>query len=61
MLQFPLLPLLKGRYTVSAYVLCERAINLYASAEHAGRFEVSQDHVEQGVVSLPHAWSAGVA
>lgn len=52
----PRLPLLKGRYTVSAYVLCERAINLHAAAEHAGQFEVSQDHVEQGVVSLPHHW-----
>ncbi len=57
-LQFPKLPLLKGRYSVSVYVLCERAINLYASAEHAATFEVAQDHVEQGVVSLPHQWQS---
>jgi lipopolysaccharide transport system ATP-binding protein len=56
-LEFPELPLLKGRYTVSVYVLCERSINLYASAEHAANFEVVQDHVEQGVVSLPRRWA----
>ena len=55
-LEFPKLPLLKGRYSVSVYVLCERSINLYASAEHAATLEVVQDHVEQGVVSLPHRW-----
>ena len=55
-LEFPKLPLLKGRYSVSVYVLCERSINLYASAEHAATLEVVQDHVEQGVVSLPHHW-----
>jgi lipopolysaccharide transport system ATP-binding protein len=56
-LEIPELPLLKGRYTVSVYVLCERSINLYSSAEHAANFEVVQDNVEQGVVSLPHRWA----
>ena len=56
LLTLPRLPLLKGRYTVSAYVLCERSINLWAAAEHVARFEVVQDHAEQGVVSLPHHW-----
>ena len=55
----PRLPLLKGRYTVSAYVLCERSINLWAAAEHVASFEVVQDHLEQGVVSLPHHWAMG--
>ena len=58
-LHIPALALLKGRYTVSAYVLCDRAINLYAAAEHAASIEVAQDHVEQGVVSLPHSWRWG--
>ncbi|HSW05893.1 ABC transporter ATP-binding protein, partial [Aquabacterium sp.] len=31
-LHFEKLPLLKGRYTVSVYVLCERSINIYAAA-----------------------------
>ncbi len=56
-LAFPRLPLLKGRYTVSAYVLCDRAINLYAAADHGASFEVVQDGMEQGLVSLPHRWS----
>lgn len=58
-LEFAALPLLKGRYTVSVYVLCERAINLHAAAEHVARFEVTQDHPEQGVVSLPRRWVVG--
>lgn len=56
-LVFPAMPLLKGRYTVSAYVLCDRAVQVYAAAVHAASFEVTQDHVEQGVVSLPHRWA----
>ena len=58
---FSALPLLKGRYTVTAYVLCDRSINVYAAAHHAATFEVEQDHVEQGVVSLPHRWVMGAA
>lgn len=58
-LQIPAMPLLKGRYTVSAYVLCDRALHLYAAAEHAASFEVWQNHAEQGVVSVPRRWSAG--
>jgi len=58
-LEFPALPLLKGRYTVSVFVLCERAIHVYAAAEHAAAVEVVQDHLEQGVVSLPRRWLMG--
>ncbi len=56
-LRFPRLPLLKGRYAISVYVLCDRSINVHAAAEHAVSFEVTQTHLEQGVVSLPHAWT----
>lgn len=59
-LTFPRLPLLKGRYTVSVYVLCDRAINLWAAAEHVATFDVEQDHLEQGVVSLPRRWDMGL-
>ena len=58
-LEFPTLPLLKGRYTVSVFVLCERAIHVYAAAEHAASVEVVQDHLEQGVVTLPRRWMSG--
>jgi lipopolysaccharide transport system ATP-binding protein len=56
-LRFPALPLLKGRYTVSAYVLCDRAINVYSAAERILDFEVVQDGPMQGVVALPRRWS----
>ena len=39
-------------------MLCDRAINLYASAEHVATIEVVQDDVLQGVVALPHEWAA---
>lgn len=55
--RFPALPLLKGRYTVSAYLLCERALNVLSAAEHVLGFEVEQDHLERGVVALPRQWS----
>lgn len=53
---FERLPLLKGRYTVSVYLLCERGIHVYALAEHVAAFDVVQEHLEQGIVSLPHRW-----
>ena len=58
--RFPALALLKGRYTVSAYVLCERAINVYAAAEHVTGFDVFQDDALQGVVALPRHWRTGL-
>ncbi len=60
-LEFPALPLLKGRYTLSIYVLCDRAINLYAAAEHVLTVDVVQDDVQQGVVALAHEWHFGTA
>jgi lipopolysaccharide transport system ATP-binding protein len=58
-LRFPGLPLLKGRYTVSAYVLDERALNVLSAAEHVLHFEVAQDHLERGMVTLPREWRMG--
>ena len=53
---FPNVALLKGRYVVSAYVLCERGINIYATAEQVCTFDVVQDGPLQGVVALPFEW-----
>jgi lipopolysaccharide transport system ATP-binding protein len=53
---FPQLPLLKGRYTLSAYVLCDRSINIYSAAEHVLQFEVTQEGAMQGLVMLPRRW-----
>ena len=55
-LRFPRLPLLKGRFTLSAYLMCERAVHVYEAVEHFATLNVTQTHLEQGVVSLPHQW-----
>jgi len=55
-LRYPKLPLLKGRYTLSAYLMCERAVHVYEGVEHFASLQVTQPHLEQGVVSIPHQW-----
>lgn len=55
-LAYDRLPLLKGKYTVSAYLMCERGLHVYDAVEHAATLIVTQDNLEQGMVSLPHAW-----
>jgi lipopolysaccharide transport system ATP-binding protein len=55
--RFPSLPLLKGRYTLSVYVLCDRSINVYAAGEHFATVDVVQDDTHQGLVTLPHVWT----
>jgi len=57
-LSFPKLPLLKGRYTLAAYLMCERAVHVYEAVEHFASVQVSQPHLEQGVFSIPHQWQA---
>jgi hypothetical protein len=57
-ISFDALPLLKGAYTVSAYLFCERGLHIYSAAERFAVLNVTQDHLEQGVVSLPHQWQA---
>jgi lipopolysaccharide transport system ATP-binding protein len=55
-LTFAKLPLLKGRYTLAAYLMCERAVHVYEAVEHFASVQVSQPHLEQGVFSIPHQW-----
>jgi lipopolysaccharide transport system ATP-binding protein len=57
---FPKLPLLKGKYYLSAYLFCERGLHNYAAIEQFVDLEVHQDHLEQGFVSLPHSWRSVV-
>ena len=57
-LKYPQLPLLKGVYTLSAYLMCERAVHVYEAVSHFASVHVSQPHLEQGVVSIPHQWQA---
>ncbi|MDO8278102.1 MAG: GNAT family N-acetyltransferase [Burkholderiaceae bacterium] len=62
-IRFPALPLLKGSYTFSAYLFCERGLHIYSAAEKFATLAVEQHHLEQGIVSIPHQWSseAGMA
>ncbi len=53
------LPLLKGEYLVNTYLLCERGLHLYDSAEGAATLQVQQTGRLQGYFSIPHQWENG--
>ena len=55
-LNFPKLPLLKGQYSLTAFLICERAVHVYEAVEHFATVQVSQPHLEQGLFSIPHQW-----
>lgn len=57
-LEFPQLGLLKGRYTATALLFCERGLHIYDNADHFATFEVRQDDLEQGYFRLPRRWQA---
>jgi lipopolysaccharide transport system ATP-binding protein len=50
------LPLLKGRYSLTPFLLSEDGLHPYDQVLHAGHLRVSQDGPLQGVVSLPRRW-----
>ena len=50
------LPLLKGEYLINAYLLCERGLHLYDSAEGIATLQVKQTGRLQGYFSIPHQW-----
>lgn len=53
---FAQIPLMKGRYSIGAYLFCERAIHVYDRVLDAVTLDVTQSGVEQGFVHLPHTW-----
>lgn len=55
---FPKIPLLKGEYFIGAYLLSEDGIHVYDGAANVATLHFSQKTLEQGVVSLPHAWAS---
>jgi lipopolysaccharide transport system ATP-binding protein len=61
LLTLPRLPLLKGDYTVSVILACERGLHVYEIVERAAMLRVVQTGLEQGMVSLPHQWQSGTA
>ncbi len=53
---FTKLPLLKGSYTVTGFLLSENGIHVYETVERCLVLNVTQQGLEQGLVSLPHEW-----
>jgi lipopolysaccharide transport system ATP-binding protein len=53
---FPKIPLLKGEYAVTVFLSTEDALHPYDQVTHCVKFRVTQDSVEQGIVTLPHNW-----
>jgi lipopolysaccharide transport system ATP-binding protein len=53
---FHKLPLMKGRFSVGAYLFDERALHVYDVVLQAAKVNVVQDGVHQGFVQLPHSW-----
>lgn len=56
-LEYPKISLLKGRYYLGVYLMCERCIMVYDDAIRYAELNVQQSGRELGVVSLPHHWS----
>lgn len=52
---------LKGICFVSVYLMCERGIYVYDVAERHTTLNITQEHLELGMVSLPHQWQDGAA
>ncbi|WP_297324716.1 ABC transporter ATP-binding protein [Nitrosomonas sp.] len=50
------LPLLKGEYFINVYLLCERGLHVYDSAEGIAVLQVTQTGRLQGYFSIPHQW-----
>jgi lipopolysaccharide transport system ATP-binding protein len=53
---FHKLPLMKGRFSVGAYLFDERALHVYDVVLQAATVNVVQSGVHQGFVQLPHSW-----
>ncbi len=51
------LPLLKGEYYINVILACERGLHYYENAMYAVKLELTQDGLEQGVVTLDREWN----
>ncbi len=56
-LTFERLPLLRGDYTLSVFLGCERGLHVYEVHERAITLRVVQADLEQGLVTMPHRWT----
>lgn len=57
-LVLPKLPLMRGEYSMSLFLGCERMMHIYDHAAHCVRFEVMQPGIEQGLVFIERHWQA---
>ena len=57
---FHKLPLMKGRFSVGAYLFDERALHVYDVALQAASVNVLQNGIHQGFVHLPHIWGSNL-
>ncbi len=55
-LVFPSVALLKGTYTLSAFLFCERGLHIYDNADHFIKVQISQQGIEQGLFHVPRVW-----
>jgi len=50
-------PLLKGEYFINVFLACERGLHYYDHVLYAIELELTQDGLEQGILTLDHHWS----
>ncbi|HVZ46401.1 MAG TPA: ABC transporter ATP-binding protein [Ramlibacter sp.] len=55
---FPRLPLLKGDYWITAFLISEDGVHLYEQVDRCVLLHVTQTGLEQGLVTLAHEWQA---
>lgn len=55
-LRLPRIPLMRGEYSMSLFLGCERMMHIYDHAPHCVQIEVMQTGIEQGVVFIPREW-----
>ncbi|MCX7109493.1 MAG: ABC transporter ATP-binding protein [Proteobacteria bacterium] len=56
LVRFPSLPLLKGVYHISVYLMCERGLHIYDASPHLHTVVVKQASLEQGIFHIPCEW-----
>ncbi len=54
---FESLALLKGNYSLSIFLFCERGLHIYDNADHALNIVVNQEDLEQGLFHAPRSWA----
>lgn len=53
---FPNINLMRGRYRIDIYLMCENALHLYDHASSCVIFDMVQENHEKGVAFLTHEW-----